>query len=329
MKEFLHIYHLSEQLFEKHKLKDLMMQRMVKVYSNDLRSVERVFDQWVLDGLFVSFEICRLISKVPLAGGRQTDPQDERYQAFLSDAEFIVSGCLQPALVNFTMNYWDHEDPSELIKLFQQLEKVCPSECFFDLLDAVVGRVLSKRIEHWELDEALLYPHLWIQPWCPLLARDPKHRIQLIYERLKLKFRSLLADWTPDDKYAAKLLQPWRELLPVVMWDDILYLDVLPKIIFSLESFDPNPSSLKTESIAFFVEWSRFVPEELVEDVVADYIVAKVRHIVQASKALAEKEEIVEWVQGWMMHFEEANENVQEILKDALCSLILECWPST
>ena len=323
LKEFLNILHLSEELFEKYRLKDLMMQRMMKIYSKDYRPKE-VFEEWMLDGLYVSIEVLKLVHKV---NEKVIDIEDDGFRMYITDIEYILGGCVSPTLTNFALNDWDHEDPAEMIKMFSRLETILPTQIYFDLLDNVVVRVLIKRIDHWEMDEALLYPHLWVQPWISMLNRDSKKRGRGIFDRLKSKFRKILREWTPGDQYASKLLMPWKEIFPKNMWEDLLYLDILPKIVFSLESLDANPANMRTECLAYFIEWSEYVPDELVEDVINEYVVEKIRLVVDGWKGRVKREDGIEWIEGWVLLFEGSSQKVQDLLREALCTIIVECWP--
>lgn len=72
---------------------------------------------------------------------------------------------------------------------------------------------------------------------------DSEERLQALNFSLKQKIRKILKKWTPDSEIALRLLKPWKNILDKKDWEEIIYRDVLPKLFFFMEKFEPNPES--------------------------------------------------------------------------------------
>jgi hypothetical protein len=59
---------------------------------------------------------------------------------------------------------------------------------------------------------------------------------------LKTKIRRILKDSRLSNDTAIKLVSPWKGIMDERGWQDIIYRDILPKIFFLMEKFNPNPS---------------------------------------------------------------------------------------
>lgn len=332
MKEFVGLQKVSASLASKYHLSQLMLKKVTAVYSQNYRGAKGILSDWSKDGMLLVVEVLKMHYKITEKDAlRLVDKDLEGHkvkESFRYDLEFFVTRCILPGMMNFTANEWDHEDPEELIDVFCALEKIFPAQIFYDFFDNVIIKVLVKKIDRWEMDESLLYPHVWIQPWMEILERDPSHRVNAVFDKLKKKFRSILTTWTPADKYAAKLLLPWKDILPKPIWDDFLYLDILPKVIFNLESFEANPLQMNLDPLSFFVEWSAFVPSELADDLIQEYVSPKIEAVLKVWKQ-ADQSELMEWIEGWVIFFDKASEEVQESVKEALMALVIKYCPAS
>lgn len=169
-----------------------------------------------------------------------------------------------------------------------------------------------------------MLPHVWVLPWMPLVKIVPPATSQPLFLCLAAKLQKILKNWTPKDKYASRLLSPWKGFLPSRMWDDLLFLQVLPKIIYNLEEFSPNPAQLNIEPIKYFIEWSGFVPWEFIEEILDEYIVCKIGSVVESWRGRVSAADQAEWVEGWMMFFADCPEAIQTLVNEKLCRLIVD-----
>lgn len=332
IREFTQLLNIDELLWQKYNLKLLLLKKITKIFSLHFRGEKNIFSRWVMDGISDTIEILEILHKVKPQDMLMSDTRDvdeiQQRDSFKYDIEYLVTRSILPGLTNYTANEWDHEDPHDLVELFLSLERIFPEQTFYDFFDSVISKTLIKKISGWQMDESMLYPHLWIQPWLPILARDPGHRIDAVFDKLKTKFRGILMAWSPEDKYAAKLLHPWKDLLPKPLWEDLLYLDILPKVIFNLESFEADPRRINVEPLTFFIEWSDFVPAELTDDLIREYISSKVEAVL-ANWQNADRAEVEEWTEGWLELFLGGSADLQDSVKEALMALIIKYCPQS
>lgn len=332
IKEFTQLLDIADLLWQKFNLKLLLLKKITKIFSLSYRGEKNILGGWAMDGIVDIVEILEILHKVKpqdlmISDVRGVDELQER-DSFKYDIEYFVTRSIIPGLTNFASNEWDHEDPHDLVEVFLNLERTFPEQIFYDFFDSVIAKTLIKKIEAWNMNESLLYPHLWIQPWLPILTRDPGNRIDAVFEKLKGKFRGILVAWSPEDKYAAKLLLPWKDLLSKSLWEDILYLDILPKVIFNLESFDADPRRMNIEPLTFFIEWSEFVPAELTDDLIREYISPKIEAVL-AGWQDAVRAEVEEWTEGWLVLFSGGSSDLQDTVKEALMALIIKYCPQS
>lgn len=174
-----------------------------------------------------------------------------RDETIIKDINYVLSRAWSPPLQNYVLNEWDHEDPEELIEAMEKYKDFLPEEVFYRYFDSVVVNSLNTNLSAWNIDKDYLFPHLWIHPWLTFTVSKGKiitnsgsgsQFIELISRTLKRKFRQILQEWSPEKAYALEMMKPWKSIMSKMDWEDIVFRDILPKVIYLMEKFNPDPS---------------------------------------------------------------------------------------
>lgn len=317
-KIFVKLFGVSEQLFQQFHLKEYFLKEISQAFTKHFRG-EKVFEKWAMDCIFVVVEILRMIHKAPdgLNVGR-----GEEASEFMADLSPFIKTNVQPALTNYARNIWDHEDPGDLVRLYLEMEKTIPAKVFWECVETSLVKVLCEKVEHWSAEKSQLFPDIWIYPWTPLLSRDPSGISEVLYSKVYRKFRQSLQTWTPKDKFGAKLLLPWKEILPKRVWEDLMFMEVLPKLVSGLEGLGVRPDKLETESLDYLVEWSQCIPEELGREIVDEMVLRKIGEVLEEWADVITPEEKVQWILGWDLFFGEGAEWLQLSIREGLTKLL-------
>ncbi|CAD8093138.1 unnamed protein product [Paramecium primaurelia] len=113
----------------------------------------------------------------------------------------------------------------------------------------IMGIVMSKlklKIQEWNLNQTISL-HQWLQPWINSKLNN-KELLDEVEKKLKqLKF-------TDKDSFGFSVLQPWARYLGE-NWKNLLYMSVLPKMLFCLHNLEINPQNQNLQPIKEIFKW--------------------------------------------------------------------------
>lgn len=334
----------SPDNFNKFKLKDLMLKTILEILTKYFRREDDIKADWPIEIFKITIHILELSNDHLV---KVECPEDKvRKEAKTSDEiEYFLARSWVPTMINYTRNSWDHEDPIILIEFFEKYKEFIPEHIFDHFMDKIILPVLKIRLEEWSIEFNEIMPNIWIHPWLSFFKKskfqscftqpsnfdlDSKNRLESLNLSLKQKIRRILKEWKPESDTALKLLRPWKTILDKKDWEDIIYRDVLPKLFFFMEKFDPNPTSkylfpepslttlgLNTTPLEWFVDWAKLLPEEILHDAYDGLVFDKIELVVDeyAKNDDIERNDVEDWLLGWLNFFPEAKVDQSYLMK--------------
>jgi len=233
---------ISPSIMKKYNLDGMLVSDFTKILQNSILKPQDVLQKLISEMVGSYYQLVKQIHADTFEVISAEDAA-ERDQLVLDDMEYVIYRVWLPALKNYCNNHWDHEDPEDLIESIQCYEDAMPKKIFTEVFDQVIIPVLISKIKNWNILESQIYPHLWIHPWFLLCAHNFEERLAGLNREIKTKFRTELRNWSPGNSFALEMLRPWKSILKPEDWEDIVYRDILPKLMHFMEKFSAMPES--------------------------------------------------------------------------------------
>jgi tuftelin-interacting protein 11 len=165
-----------------------------------------------------------------------------------------------------------------------------------------------REIESWnpKKDPSL---HVWLFPW--LTVEGDKFEVLGVWEAVRLKLGSWLADWVPSDERGLETLTRWRPVLKESCIDSLVNRYILPKLVLLLKNeFTVNPASQDLQPLEWVLQWfeSEFLKASIVVHLLETELFPKWHKVLWAwlSSPQMEFEEVSEWYSSWKELFPES-----------------------
>ncbi|CAD8193022.1 unnamed protein product [Paramecium pentaurelia] len=156
----------------------------------------------------------------------------------------------------------------------------------------IMGIVMSKlklKIQEWNLNQTISL-HQWLQPWINSKLNN-KELLDEVEKKLKqLKF-------TDKDSFGFSVLQPWARYLGE-NWKNLLYMSVLPKMLFCLHNLEINPQNQNLQPIKEIFKWIDEIEPYI--EMIFQPLIEKLNNTLDIwIQHQGCREEMNKWLDGW------------------------------
>ncbi|CAD8188784.1 unnamed protein product [Paramecium octaurelia] len=156
----------------------------------------------------------------------------------------------------------------------------------------IMGIVMSKlklKIQEWNLNSTISL-HQWLQPWI-----NSKLNSKELLEEVEKKLKQL--KFTNRDDFGFSVLQPWARYLGE-NWKNLLYMSVLPKMLFCLHNLEINPQNQNVQPIKEIFKWMEEIDPhiEMIFQPLIEKLNSTLENWIQQGGS---REEMHKWLDGW------------------------------
>ncbi|CAD8198315.1 unnamed protein product [Paramecium octaurelia] len=157
-----------------------------------------------------------------------------------------------------------------------------------DIMSIVTSK-LKLKIQEWNLNSKISL-HQWLQPWITSKLNS-KELLEEVEKKLKqLKF-------TDKDDFGFSVLQPWAIYLGE-NWKNLLYMSVLPQMLFCLHNLEINPQNQNVQPIKEIFKWMDEIEPYI--DMIFQPLIEKLNRTLENwIQQQGSKEEMNKWLDGW------------------------------
>ncbi|CAD8096701.1 unnamed protein product [Paramecium primaurelia] len=156
----------------------------------------------------------------------------------------------------------------------------------------IMGIIMSKlklKIQEWNMNSTISL-HQWLQPWINSRLNN-KELLEEVEKKLKqLKF-------TDRDDFGFSVLQPWARYLGE-NWKNLLYMSVLPKMLFCLHNLEINPQNQNVQPIKEIFKWMDEIEPYI--EMIFQPLIEKLNNTLENwIQQQGSRDEMNKWLDGW------------------------------
>lgn len=210
--------------------------------------------------------------------------------------------------IRIAITKWDPRNHHDLLNLLDIWAPLFPSHILDNVLEKMILVQIIKGVELWDPTTDRLPVHFWITPWHNLLGDKMKENV---YKTIMNKLSAALVSWSPSDRSARLMIQPWCGIFGNDDFKSFLLKNIIPKLQMTLSELIINPLQQDLDYFNQVWEWN-----EIISVVCGDGVMAQmlnkfffpkwIQTLVIWLNQSPNLEQVSRWYSGWKGRFSEA-----------------------
>jgi tuftelin-interacting protein 11 len=238
----------------------------------------------------------------PLQGLAELDSIKVNFDSRVNPYYKIFEDILFPKFRQALMYNWNTQtEPQKAIRLLSSWIQIMPQQTNKMIIDNVVLVKLKMEVDKWNPTTATVLISDWIHPWLNLIHLDSMF---FLWAPILEKLGDALRHWIPTDSTAFIMIQPWRKVLPVTVFDAFLSRSILPKLKMALNNFHINTPKQDYSLWNQIMKWAElFLHETMIALVYNEFFPVWLQTLYSWLISNPKLEEVSGWYVQWKQQF--------------------------
>jgi len=238
----------------------------------------------------------------PLQGLADLDSIKVNFDSRVNPYYKLFEDIIFPKFRQALMYSWNAQgECQKAIRLLSSWIQVMPQQTHKMIIDNVVLVKLKMEVDKWNPTTANILISDWIHPWLNLIHVDSMF---FLWAPILEKLGDALRHWIPSDSTALLMIQPWRKVLPLSVFDAFLARSILPKLRVALNTFYINPIKQDYTLWDQIMKWADlFAHEIMIALIYNEFFPVWLKTLYSWLISKPKLEEVSIWYVQWKQHF--------------------------
>jgi len=193
----------------------------------------------------------------PLQGLADLDSIKVNFDSRVNPYYKLFEDIIFPKFREALMYSWNvQKECQKAVRLLSTWIQLMPPQTTKMIIDNVVLVKLKMEVDKWSPTTATVLISDWIHPWLNLIHVDSMF---FLWAPILEKLGDALRHWTPTDSTAFLMIQPWRKVLPLTVFDAFLARSILPKLKISFLNIPMNTIQQQQQQPYDFNLWNQIM----------------------------------------------------------------------